>query len=467
MNKYKKLGKNTVLFMIGNFAQKLLGFVFVPIYTAVLSTEEYGTADLIVTIISMLWPVFTIVINEACFRFLLDRQIENRRIVTIGFWINITGIMLVLVFSPIILFFSSLKSYFILFVIYFILYTFDSFLTYAVRGLEMVNDYVFGGIINTVTTISCNLLFLIVLKWGTKGYLLGFIVGMLASDIWYICKTKILTSIQSPKKMDKQLLHDMVQYSLPLIPNSVSWWISNSADRILVTYFCGIAMNGIYSVAYKIPSLLSVISSVFMSAWQISSVDDFGTEENRKFFSSVYRKYAAINIVMVSGIICFVKVISRILFSNEFYEAYQIAPYLLVGALFKTLSAFLGTIYTAAKKTQMVFYSTVGGALLNIVLNIILLKRVGVLGAAIATLASYFVVWIVRFIDTRKIIRLDVNIKREAVLYLVLIFQILIITFGASKGFYLELLLLCVVLFFERNEWVPMIRMTWKKVREK
>lgn len=465
MNKYKKLGKNTALFMIGNFAQKLLGFVFVPIYTAVLSTEEYGTADLIVTLVSMLWPVFTIVINEACFRFLLENKKNEKEVTTIAFWINIAAILGMLLCSPVMSRISILKSYYPFYLAYFIIYTMDSFFSYAVRGLEKVQDYVIGGVINTVTTVLCNLVFLLVFDWGVEGYLLGYMMGMLGADIWYLFRIKICQYIRLPNKMDQTLLKNMVKYSVPMIPNSVSWWINNSSDRLMVTYFCGVAANGIYSVAYKIPSLLSVFSSVFMSAWQISSVEDFGTEENRTFFSSVYRKYISLNVMVVSCIVCLIQVISRILFSKDFYAAYQIAPYLIFGSLFKNLSAFLGTIYTASKKTKMLFYSTMAGAILNIILNFILLQKVGVVGAAIATLVSYFFVWLVRLMDTRKIIKLDTDMKKDVFLYLILMLQILVWQFDISGAMVLEVALMCVVLFLERKDLIIMLKFGWAKVK--
>lgn len=464
MNKYKKLGQNTVLFLVGNFAQKILGFVFVPIYTAVLSTEQYGAADLIVTIISMLWPFYTIVINEACFRFLLDKNIDRNQIVTSCLLINLLGIVLFLLCSPVFLLCTTLDNYYGLFVIYFIIYTFDSFLIYTIRGLEKISEMVIGGITNTIVTASCNLLFLFVFKWGIYGYLLGFICGMLTADIWYITKTNIFKYFVKTSILNKDLIKSMARYSLPMVPNSISWWISNSSDRILVTYFCGIAMNGIYSVAYKIPSLLSVISSVFVNAWQISSVDDFGTEENRIFFSRIYRKYVTVNVIGTSCLICFVQVISHILFSKDFFEAYQIAPYLLLGAVYKALSAFLGSIYTAAKKTKMLFFSTMSGAFLNIVLNIILLKKIGVLGAAIATLVSYFIVWLVRIIDTRKILKLEIDIRKEVFVYIILLLQILIWTFQIPYSYLFEVLLVGIVFFIEKSEWLPILKVTVKKV---
>lgn len=465
MNKYKKLGKNTILFIIGNFTQKILGFFLVPLYTAFMTTEQYGTADLVVTLVSMLWPLCTIVINEACFRFLLDKQADKRQIISACFWINMLGIGVFLLISPLAYLVSTIKGYYLVIVIYFIVYTMESFLAYTARGMEKITEVVIGGIISSVVAVGCNLLFIIVFKFGVIGYLVGYIIGMSASTLWYFFKVGIASQIISPFKLDKKTTKEMIRYSLPMTPNSISWWISNSSDRLLVTYYCGAGMNGIYSVAYKIPSLLSVISSVFVNAWQISAVEDFGSEENRKFFSNVYRKYLAVNICGTSFLILCVRIISRILFSADFFSAYLIAPYLLLGAVFKTLSAFLGAIYTSSKKTKMLFYSTMAGAVINIVLNVLFLKTMGVVGAAVATLISYFVVWLVRIIDTSKILMLERNHFIEIGSYLLVLIQILIWTFNISSSYLLEAGLFLCVMLIQSKELVPVVIKLLKSVK--
>ena len=457
MNKYKKLGRNTALFIIGNFTQKILGFFLVPIYTSFMSTEQYGTADLVVTLVSMLWPLCTIVINESCFRFLLDKNAEKKQIISSCFWINIIGICLFLLISPLGLFFSTIRGYYPIIVVYFIVYTIESFLSYTSRGLEKITELVIGGIISTVVTIVCNVLFIVVLDYGVIGYLIGYILGMTASSLWYLFKVGIASNLISPLKINKNLTRDMIRYSLPMTPNSISWWISNSSDRILVTYYCGAGMNGIYSVAYKIPSLLSVISSVFVNAWQISAVEEFGSEENRRFFSNVYRKYLAVNICGTSFLILCVRIISHILFSANFFSAYLIAPYLLLGAVFKTLSAFLGSVYTSSKNTKMLFYSTMAGAVINIVLNVVFLKTMGVVGAAVATLISYFIVWLVRIIDTRRILAIERNRFLEMSSYALVLAQILIWTFGVSRSYLWEAVLFALVMLLQSKELVSIV----------
>lgn len=406
---YKKLGINTLLFTIGSLGQKLLTFLFVPFYTAILSTSDYGTTDLIVTIVSLIWPIFTLQIDEAILRFCLDKENSKKTIISIGFWTNIIGIVPMLLFSVLILGVPVLKPYYLLFVLYYCSYTMNCFTSYAAKGLEKVSLFALSGIVTSIVVISCNIFFLIVLKIGIIGYLLSYILGYSITSVFVLKKGKLYKYIRLLSQEDKKIMKELCAYSLPLIPNSICWWVNNSLDRLMVAAMCGVSGNGLLAVAYKIPSMLTTMSSMFSNAWQISAVEDFGSDKSKKMYSAIYNKYVALNIFIVSAITLFVKLIAKILFSKDFYGAWVYAPALVFASMFMILSGFLGTIYTSSKKTKMVFYSTVIGAVVNIILNYILIKTIGIQGAAVATLVSQVIIWAIRAYDSQKILRLDVK----------------------------------------------------------
>ena len=201
----------------------------------------------------------------------------------------------------------------------------------------------------------------------------------------------------------------MLKYSVPLIPNGLSWWINTSSDKFFITYFFGVGASGLYTVAYKIPSLLTTVTQIILNAWQISAVEDFGTEKAKRFFTKIYNYYFTLTLSLVSIIVVLTKIISRILFQDEFYDAWIFVPLLMAAYFFHDLSAFVATIYTTAKKTKMLSYTTIIGAVINIILNFYLIPKGGALAAVITTLISYFIVWIIRLLHSRKIMKLDYN----------------------------------------------------------
>ena len=180
---YKKLGKNTLLFGLGSFTQKVMSFVFVPFYTAVLTTSDYGISDLIITICSLIWPVFTLLIDDAVLRFSLDKGADKKQIISIGLYINVMGLMLMLVVSPIILLVDDLRPYYFLFVLYYFAHMIQSFFSYALRGLEKTKLFSLSGVISSALAIVGNLVFLLGFKAGVVGYLLSFIIAYLITGI--------------------------------------------------------------------------------------------------------------------------------------------------------------------------------------------------------------------------------------------------------------------------------------------
>jgi len=439
MKGYKKLGKNIILLTVGNFASKVLSFFLVPFYTTVLSTKEYGSADILTTSINLILPIFSMLIYESVLRFLLDDTNDKKQIITIGLMINLIGFFVFLFFSPLCLFISTIKEYYIVFVMYYLSSSLFNITSQYIKGIENVSLFTLGGVLNTIFMISFNILFLLYFKIGVFGYLSSFILSQLLVSLLYVIKGHILKELISIRTIDFVLAKKMLKYSIPMIPNSLSWWISDSSDKYLVTFFKGVSVTGLYSVAYKIPTILTILTSIFMSAWQISSVENFGTEENRKFFSDIYVKYASCTIILCTGLITFAKIISQFLFSNNFFDAWIYTPVLLLGFVFNSMSAFFGTVYTAAKKTQMLFYSTLIGAFVNIFLNIILIQKYSALGAAIATMLSYFFVWMIRFFNSHKIMKLDIDIKGNIISYALLLIQVVLVCLDLQYSFFISI----------------------------
>jgi len=409
-NRAKKLAKNTIILTISNFSSKLLSFIFVPLYTYILTTEEYGTSDIITTTVSLVTPIFTILVSEAIMRFSLDAEQDKKQLFSTVVYVFTVGTLLLSVITLGVSFFvSSIRQYIVLFLLYYVSINANEILVQFGKGLEKITLVGVAGVIASVVLITCNLVFLAVFGWGIKGYLLSYIMSHVISSLFLALTLKANKFILPYKKVKRDTLKAIYKYTLPMIPNSISWWVSNSSNKYIITFFLGAGFTGIYSAAHKIPSLLSVVVSIFMSAWQISAVEGFGTKECNDFFDKIYEFFFKALVTVCAGVILFSEFLGDFLFLNEFKGAWVYSPILLLSALFHALSGFMGTIYTSAKKTKFLFYSTVVGAVLNVVLNLILIRFLGVFGAAIATTASYFVIWILRIIDSRKIMKLNVN----------------------------------------------------------
>ena len=215
----------------------------------------------------------------------------------------------------------------------------------------------------------------------------------------------------------------MLSYSKPLIANALAWWVNNASDRYIVIFFCGLAANGVYSVASKIPSILNVCQSIFNQAWELSAVKDFDPNDESGFFAKTYRTYNCLMTIVCSIIIVFDKFLAKILYAQNFYDAWKYVPWLTIAILFGAMSGYIGGFFSAVKNSKVFAVSTVVGAISNIVLNIIFTPVIGPMGAAIATTICYGEVFFIRFFQSRKYIKLKINVVRDVCSYILLVVQ--------------------------------------------
>lgn len=436
MANYQKLKKNVIALTIGNFSSKILTFLLVPFYTSILTTTEYGTADLITTTINLVLPVFTLMIYEAVMRHSLDGTNRNQ-IFSWGCYITFLGSILILCFLPILFFIEGLKNYIFLFYLSFVSLAFYHLIMQFAKGIGSVYAYSICGIINTLCYILCNLLFLLVFNMRVEGYVISSVVSHTITGMIAFFVIKGYKYVLPIKRLETLQFKQMIEYSMPMIPNSISWWINSSLNKYILILACGVAANGLYSAANKIPTILTVLVTIFISAWQISSVENFGSAESKKFYEDVYEKYESLLFILGGGLVFCVKLLSKIMLSNNFYTAWVFTPVLIYAFILSSLASFWGSIYTASKKTKMILTSTLIGAGVNILCNILLVSCLEIHGVAIATTVGYMSITLIRMIDARKILPINVNFKKIVILNLLTIVEIIFVCIGDYNCFYL------------------------------
>lgn len=454
------LFKNVGLLTISEFLSKLIVFLLVPLYTSVLTTEEYGVYGVYITTINLLVPILTIDIAHAGMRYLVDGISNKKSVVTISLYYCFVSIVLVCVF---VFFNSTLKIILILdqyssfFILMFVASAVDTLICNLTRGFEKIFDLAVSSFICTAITLACNILFLTKYNMGLGGYFIANTVGLLYRTIHLLIATHIHRFISFP--LNRKLKNEMSRYSLPLMLNSVSWWANDASDRYIVTWICGVAENGIYSVGYKIPSILSMFSSVFSQAWTLSASKESDKEDREKYYSDMYKRYNACIVIACSLILAFDKLLARFLYTNEFYEAWKYVPFLLVAFLFGALSSYLGALFSALKKTKVAGISTVVGAVTNVILNLILIYAIGTIGAALATLISNVVIWIIRLLYVNKYIHLDIKLGQNVLIYMLLLMQSLIMCLVSNSIllYVLQFGLFIIFLVAFRNDIVQLV----------
>lgn len=454
--KYKKLLSDTVLFSISNFGSKILVFLLVPLYTNVLSTSDYGIVDLIISLANLFIPVLTFAIAEAVLRFAFDKNIEKRQVLSLASLLIVLSTIILLFCKPIASCLNTeFANYWNYFIAVYFLMALNGVLGNYTRGLDKTKLFAVSGIVYTVSLITFNILFLLVFKLGLVGYLWALILTEIVCILTKIFGGGYLKDLLS-FSFNPKLSKEMIKYSLPIMPSSIAWWVMQISDKYIIVAALSFAASGIYSVAYKIPSILATLTSIFTQAWQISAIKSHGDNDNANFVQNVYKYFMICSIAICSVLIMLAKPMGYVLYAKDYFIAWTYVPLLLVAYHFSGLSGVIASVYSAAKKTSMLFISTSVGAVLNIVLNILLIPKYGAIAAAYTTLASFFVTWIIRMIHARTLIDIKLNYSKFACSFVLLFIQAVIVSMNIKYMFLLSVLIICIqfVLFIPEFKFI-------------
>lgn len=412
MSREKELAKNTLILSIGTFLPKLFAMITLPLLTEYLSVAEYGIYDLITTLVSLLLPAVTLQIQSAAFRFLIETRDsidESQNIVTniFVFTIPVSVIaLIILVFS-----FRNLDveiSFAIS--VYFFLDILLVSIRQIARGIGDNIGFALDSITNAAVMLLLTFIGLVVLKKG----LLGVVFALSGATCWSVfflsLRIKIWKYINI-KKVSIKKLKKLLAYSWPMVPNNLSGWILNLSDRLVITLFIGVEANAVYAVANKIPNLLKTFQSTFTFAWQESaslSVDDKDSDE---YYTKMVE---GLTCLLTGGMACLIAatpVLFKILIRGNYDAAYYQIPILYLGAFFSVEAGVLGGIYIAHMKTKNVGITTILAAICNLLIDFLLIKKVGIYAGSISTLVSYLLLTVYRMYNIKKFQNITYNYK--------------------------------------------------------
>ena len=264
MDKNKEFLKNTLILFIGKFATQFMSLLLLPLYTHFLIADDFGTVDLLQTYISLFVPIFTLRIDSALFRFLLesrDNKEEQKKIISNAVFILFLSIIFTILFCIIISLVFKIK-YFIFVVLNIIVLMISSIMLHILRGFGDNKKYSFVSILTGFFTLLFNIILIVFLKYNASSILISSFLANLICTI-YICINLNVFKYFSVQKINKDSVKKIMNYSLPMIPNSLSWWIVNVSDRTIISTFLGVGINAIYTVSCKFSNILSSIFNIF------------------------------------------------------------------------------------------------------------------------------------------------------------------------------------------------------------
>lgn len=463
----KYLIKNTLIFTLGNLGTKLIHFLLVPLYTYVLTPADYGVVDVVATVGMVLAPVLLLNLNDGVMRFALDKGANLSKIMSIGlvaFGICLVVGLLIFPIGTNVLDQTPNSAAYIYF--YTIAYAANLLFFGYLRGTEKLLYFSVGNILNALLIAVLNVVFLVVFKMGIAGYFAAYTLANLFCCFYAFCVGRVWEVIKN-FSVDKKLMLDMLKYSLVLIPNTFMWWIINSSDRIMLTSFLGNSANGIFAVSYKIPTLLSTLVTIFNMAWSYSAIRESESKDKDLYNNSIYNGLVMISVLIGAFIMLVIKPFLSIYVSADYYEAWMYTPYLIVGFVFLSIASFLGTYYTVYKDSRGMLISSSIAALFNLVLNYVLIPKIGIAGAALATAISYIVVFVYRAIDTKKYISIHAFSFKHLMSYFLLVSMGAVMFLSGVIGYVLMVVILVLIILIYRRTLLLYFQSMFTLVRRK
>ncbi|MGN0495226.1 MAG: lipopolysaccharide biosynthesis protein [Lachnospiraceae bacterium] len=456
------LVKNTIWLSIGTVLSKGLLFIMLPLFTAWLTTEEYGIFDLLYTYVSLLIPVLTLATGEGVFRFSIESsEQERKQYITNGFGIITLNYILFAVVLIIVNMFVPI-SYLGAFLLLLLGSLLNEYLSAYLRATKQLKIYSFSNAISVVLIALMVTLLVYFLHWGVQGILLGYAIGYIVGDFLILLIARFFQNF-SFYTMNCSVIRRLVKYSVPLVLNNISWWFMNVSDRSMVSYYWGNGANGIYAIACKIPSLCTAIFSVFNISWQQTASEMINEAEIEAYFNQVYNRMVRVLVSICSGILACNFLFFQFFFENKYYEAHYYVGLLVTAAMLLSLSQFYGGVQIALKQPKWVGYTTAIGAIVNVVLNVATIQFWGLTAASATTLIGNAVILLIRKIHVEK--KYCIRVNKDGYLYLMIYLYFAISSYFVKNMIFNCInLLLAVVLFCIINkDYGRRFVMAWKK----
>ena len=455
MNKKKQLAKNTIIIFFGRVCTQLISFFLLPLYTSYLATKEYGTVDLIQTYVTLLVPIITLELEMSIFRFLIDSRKsvkETNKLISNNFFIlgislSIFSILYIIVSS-----FVTIPYRWLILVDIIVCVLSGNFLQVA-RGFGKTLDYAISCILTGLTTVISNIILICFVHMQAEGMIISMALANFICSLYLFIRLKLYSKINF-KIVDFKQIKEMYKYSLPLIPNSISWWIINVSDRSIISIVLGASANGLYAISNKFPTIISSLTGVFNLSWSESAALHINSSDRDEFFSDITNTILRLFMALGVGMLACIPFVFPILIDIKYNDAYNYIPFLVLGTVFNVAICLYSQVYLAKKLSKQVASTAIVGAIINILINVIFIKQIGLYAAAISTMISYFVMMVYRHFDLKKYV--NIKIEKKLIIESIIIYTFTLLIYY-QKSIILHvicLLIVCIYAFITNKDFL-------------
>lgn len=455
MNKKKQLAKNTIIIFFGRVCTQLISFFLLPLYTSYLATKEYGTVDLIQTYVTLLVPIITLELEMSIFRFLIDSrksEKETNKLISNNFFILGISLSIFIILYIIVSSIVTIPYRWLILVDIIVCVLSGNFLQVA-RGFGKTLDYAISCILTGLTTVISNIILICFVHVQADGMIISMALANFMCSLYLFIRLKLYSKINF-KIVDFKQIKEMYKYSLPLIPNGISWWIVNVSDRSIISIVLGASANGLYAISNKFPTIISSLTGVFNLSWSESAALHINSSDRDEFFSDITNTVLRLFMALGVGMLACMPFVFPILIDVKYNDAYNYIPFLVLGTVFNVAICLYSQVYLAKKLSKQVASTAIVGAIINILINVIFIKQIGLYAAAISTMISYFVMMIYRHFDLKKYV--NIKIEKKLIIESIIIYTFTLLIYY-QKSIILHvicLLIVCIYAFITNKDFL-------------
>ena len=407
MSRGSSIASKTIIYTIGNFGSRLLAFFLVPYYTYVISTSDMGSYDFALAALELLIPFITLQMPEAIVSGLIKKEIDESKIIKasevlllINLAITVIGYLLFSTFFEV-----QWGRYYVCMVCIQSLY---KIMQHYVRGLSNSKLYSLCGVIYTFLYLIQNIIYLSVMKLGVLGLLISSISSHLVVVLIILfAEPAIFKALFTP--LDYKTVKWIITYSLPLIPNAISWWFINLSDRFVIKYYIGSDANGIFAISHKFISIVVLFTGLFYMAWQEVSIEEYDSPDKAEFFSKTFNIYMKFLLGIAILGMGFTKLYVIQFMNISYHDAWKYVMWLYVASAYSALASFLNTGYLVSGDTNSILKGTFIAGVVNISIDLLLVNVIGIYAASLSTLVSSFVLLIHRLLNNKQFYTINVD----------------------------------------------------------
>jgi O-antigen/teichoic acid export membrane protein len=402
--------KNIATFGLGHVISVGVSFVLLPIYSAYLGVDEYGVIASMQVLSALLLTLVPLSLERSLFRVIYnyDSDEVRREFIASVFWGMISiGVLLsgvcILGKDVLGMMFSSITffPYYFLVIISIVPISIITIFKVYCQFKEQAFNFILATILQLLIVSSLSLLFVIHYELGAYGFLLGLSIG----NIVAATPLAVLLTREVGVSLKIKYLKPALWFSIPILPTLLSSFILNLSDRIFIDNYFSQTDLGLYSLGYKVASVMKLVASSFVLAYSPIFYRMANSKSYEEAKSELYN-YNDFFVILLGGVGITVLLLSRyiiqIFFPVEYMDASMFSQYFTVSILFAQMSTIFNLMIYQNNKTYVVSIIVAFAAILNVGMNFVLLPIYGAVGAVWTSIASNMVIVIASYFQARK-----------------------------------------------------------------